>query len=144
MNTLRTKQLLLAIWTLVSCSGMAIASVTEVAHWNSWEETSATATLGDITITAATTTNAYFSGFTGNHFGAFDGECGSWDGHMPLTHDDQGVIANYVNAGDYQEFTFSSALTDGLFYVENFDSSSMAMLSATGATRSMIAGEESS
>ena len=125
---------ILAVCTLIFSTTIATASVSEVATWSSWSETSAHGTLGDISITASTTTDAHFSGFTGNHFAIFDGECGSWDGHMALSHDDQGVIANYVNAGDYQEFTFSSALTDGLFYVENFDSSSMAMLTATGAT----------
>lgn len=132
----RSRILLAFLAVLATACGTAFgaASITEVTQWNSWDETSATGTLGDITITASTTTSAHFSGFTGNHFGLFDGECGSWDGLMPLTHDDEGVIANYVNGGDYQEFTFSSALTNGLFYVENFDSSSMAMLSATGAT----------
>lgn len=109
-------------------------SVTEVTDWTSSSATSATGTLDGITITAETTSDAEFLGFAGNHFAFFDGECGSWEGMWGLDHSVEGLIASNVNGGDYQEFTFSSALTDGLFYIENFDSDSMAMITATGAT----------
>ena len=122
--------LLLALAASVSHA----TSVTEVADWTSSTATTATATLGGITINAETTSDAEFLGFAGNHFATFDGECGSWEGMFGLDHTVQGLITSNVNGGDYQEFTFSSPLADGLFFIENFDSDSMAMITATGAT----------
>ena len=114
----------------------SIASVGETVRWQSWDATSATGTLGEITISAATNAEAAFVGFANNHFAVFDGDCGEWDGTMGmgLSHDDMGLVTSYVNGGDSQEFTFSSPLTDGFFFLENFDSGSKAMMTVTGAT----------
>jgi hypothetical protein len=135
---------ILAFGLMISFQAISNAGITEVTNWLAWDATTATGTLSGITISASTNSEAEFVGFTDRHFGAFDGECGSWDGQMPLTHDDEGLIASNVNGGDYQQFSFDTPLTDGLLYVENFDSSSMAMLTATGATSITVVDQSDS
>lgn len=131
-----TKFLTLAVGLLLAIAASCSASVGDTATWTSWEATSAAGMLNGVNITATTNSEAPFVGIAGNHFGAFDGECGSWDGsdEYALDHDVEGLIASNVNKGDYQEFTFSSAFTNGLLYIENFDSRSKANIKVTGAT----------
>ena len=114
-------------------ASVAVANAS-VATWSSYTATTATGDFGGVTITATTNSDAAFVGIANNHFGAFDGACGSWDGMLPLTHADEGLVASHVNGGDAQNFSFSSPLTEGLFYIENFDSSSEAKITVHGAT----------
>lgn len=109
------------------------AAVSSTATWSSFTSTSATGDLSGVTISASTTASSEFLGFTNNHFGV-GGVCGSWDGSMGLDHSDIGLIASNANGGDVHKFSFSSALTDGLFYIENFDSNSAAIITVHGAT----------
>ena len=68
-------------------------------------------------------------GISGGWFGR------QWDGSMPLGDDALGLVVSSVNAGDWQNFSFSSPLLDGtVMYIENFDSSSIALMTFTGAT----------
>ena len=91
--------------------------------------------IGGIGIMVRSSETAPIIGLLGNHFGLGE-PCGSWDGTMPLDHADLGVVASYVNAGDFQEFLFSSDLNETFFYIENFDSSSIADITIVGATES--------
>jgi len=118
---------------MVSSSAFGSASC-ETAAWTAFDEVSAQGSLGDVGITVTSSATAPLVGFFGNHFGKGDEYgCGSWDGDLPLGHDDLAVVASYVNAGDFQEFLFSTTLDETLFYIENFDSSSMADITFFGA-----------
>lgn len=146
MNVQRTMRAFCAVLMSAFLASAAHASVTvtETAVWEEFSSVRAKGSLGGIEIRARTTPSSEFVGFSGNHFAEFDGECGEWDGMSFLDHSVQGLVTSNVNAGDFQEFSFSSPLTNGLFYVENFDSNSMAMLTATGATSITVVDASSS
>lgn len=113
------------------------------ADWTSYDATSAEGSIGGIGITVRSSETAPIIGLLGNHFGLGE-PCGSWDGTMPLDHADLGVVASYVNAGDFQEFLFSSDLNETFFYIENFDSSSIADITIVGATEAALVDASSS
>ena len=61
-----------------------------------------------------------------------------WDGAMPLSADSVGLTV-LAEVNTYQTFTFDSPLVDGtLFYIENFDSSSLAEVNVVGGTASLV------
>jgi len=113
------------------------------ADWHTFTATTAEGAIGDVGITVRSSASSPIIGLVGNHFGLGD-PCGSWDGTMPLDHADTGVVASYVNAGDFQEFLFSSALDETFFYIENFDSSSIADITIVGATEIALVDASSS
>lgn len=97
--------------------------------WSSFTPTSATGDLNGITVTATTSAGSPIVGISGGWFGK------QWDGSMPLGDDALGLVVSSVNAGDWQNFSFSSPLLDGtVMYIENFDSSSIALMTFSGAT----------
>jgi len=72
-------------------------------------------------------------GLSSNHFGP-----SLWDGSMPLSAADVGLTV-LAEVNTYQTFTFDSPLVDGtLFYIENFDSSSLAEIDVVGGTLSLV------
>ncbi len=100
------------------------------AVWNTpTSGTVATGTFAGGTITAVTTSSSPFLNMVFE-----DRFAGAWDGSMPLDTTATALVTTNVNAGDSQAFGFSSAIADGLFYIENFDASSIASIQAIGAT----------
>lgn len=129
--TIAAANLVLFGFTSIASAGAACGPAT----WSSHTATSAVGLLDGITISVTSSTTAPIIGLGANRFGVGGpGLCGGWDGTMALGHDAVGVIATQVSAGDYQIFDFSSALSDGLFYIENFDANSIANITAVGAT----------
>ena len=115
----------------VSCASVH-AAVTP-ATWSSFTSTTAVGDLNGITINATSNADAPIVGFMGNSFGS------NWDGTQPLGNSAIALVVSNVNAGDMQTFSFSSPLVDGtLFYIENFDSSSIAKVTVNGATSNTL------
>ena len=133
-----------SLFFLLHMSGTVSGGATcGTADWHTFTATTAEGTIGDIGVTVRSSSSSPIIGLFGNHFG--QGEpCGSWDGTMPLDHADTGVVASYVNAGDFQEFLFSSALNETFFYIENFDSSSIADITIVGASEVALVDASSS
>lgn len=97
--------------------------------WTSHTATTAVGDVGGITINATNSGSTEFASIHPNRFG------NGWDASYPLGNDALALTTTSVGAGDVQTFTFSSPLLDGtLMYIENFDTSSIAQLTATGAT----------
>ena len=100
-------------------------------NWNLvTSPTTATGTLPNgATVLATSSASAPIVGISTKWFGS------RWDGSAPLGQDVAGLVVSNVNGGDFQMFTFSSPLLDGTsLYIENFDSSSLATITANGAT----------
>lgn len=96
-----------------------------------WTATTATSATGDVDghlVTVTSSTSAPIMGIVG---GVFAGS--NWEGGDALSNDDLSIVAANVNAGDFQEFNFATPM-GGFLYVENFDASSIANITATGAT----------
>ncbi len=129
--------------TATSVQAGAVCGTTD---WQEWDATSAVGMLNGITISASTTSSSEFGGFGRNHFAqpSIEDDCGAWDATMPLTHDDLGLIATNVNAGDTHEFSFDGPFSDGFFYIENFDAGSIAKITAVGATDISLVGQSTS
>lgn len=108
----------------------SVASVNaSVADWTAFTPSTGTGDLDGITIDATSSAGAPIVGIVSGQFGS------QWDGASPLGPDALGLTVSSVNAGDMQTFTFSSPLLDGTtFYIENFDSSSIADITFVGAT----------
>ena len=107
------------------------ASATPIATtWTSVAGTSGTGVLDGIDISATSSaTSLFVTQLEANRFIAG----GGWDAvGYELQATDMAIVASEVNAGDSQHFTFSSGFS-GLLYIENFDSSSIASITATGA-----------
>jgi hypothetical protein len=96
--------------------------------------TSATATTAAGTLNGVnwTATTSASSAFLGINMGS-----GNWDLGSTLPVDGLFLGTGNVNAGDTQRFEFSSPVQDICFFVENFDSSSAAII-ATDATLTIV------
>ena len=81
--------------------------------------------------TATTTSTAPFLGI---NLGS-----GLWDLSTPLDNDALFLGTNFVNAGDTQTFTFNQPVTNLYFYIENFDSGSVANVVTDGIFSSVEA-----
>lgn len=94
-----------------------------------------------IGVTATTNADAPFSVIATDRFSVG----GAWDADgLPLPSTAQGLGTIPVNGGDSQQFDFDVPWLDGYFYIENFDSSSLATISVTGgATMSLAAASAS-
>lgn len=97
--------------------------------WDSYTATTATGTIGGVTVNAMSSATAPIVGLSPNHFGVH------WDAASALGDTVLGLTVSEVNAGDNMDFTFSSPLANKtVLYIENFDSNSAATITATGAT----------
>jgi hypothetical protein len=68
---------------------------------------------------------------------------GTWNVGVSLPPGVLALTASNVNAGDFQEFTFDTAISSGYFYIENFDSSSVANITSDATTFEMYATSSS-
>jgi len=96
--------------------------------------TTATGTLDGVVWNA---TSTFTSPFLGANVGS-----GVWDVGMTLPTNALFLGTSWVNAGDSQAFYFESPVSDICFYVENFDSSSLANIS-TDANLSLVSASSS-
>lgn len=91
---------------------------------NSVTAVTATGELNGVNWTATTTSTAPFLGI---NLGS-----GVWDLPTPIESGSLFLGTNFVNAGDTQTFTFDQPVTNLSFYVENFDSGSIASVVTDG------------
>lgn len=127
---MKTK-LIASLFVVVGLAVSSASAAINPAVWNAPTSTSvATGTFAGTSLTAVSTTSSPF--LVGTLFN--DRFAGSWDGSMPLAPTALALVTTNVNAGDSQAFSFGTAISDGLFYIENFDSNSMATITANGAT----------
>lgn len=107
--------------------------------WTSSTANSATGTLDGTTITGSILSGAPFQGiFTGSFAPPF------WNAPQPLDASVESIALIPVNSGADHDFAFSTPLSYVRFYIENFDSSSDAVVTAVGATSiSMVAASPS-
>ena len=114
--------------------------------WNVIDSpTRAFGNIDGIQITATTNEAAPFIGIVSHRFANVNIPCGGWDiDSYSLEPSALGLTTSYVNGGDAQSFDFDAPWAGGYFYIENFDSSSLAKITVTGgATLEMLAGSES-
>lgn len=136
---MRNSLTLILVAALTSC---AVAQTqTDIANWNGFTSGTATGDISGIGITATTSNTSPFIGIVNNRW--VSGGSGGWNAGLPLNAADLAIVASDVNVGDFQEFMFAQPL-DGFLYIENFDSSSIANITAAGATNlSILTGSSS-
>lgn len=113
---------------------LAVAVVATFSHagtidWTATSETHAFGTLDGVGISAVSPFTAPFIGVANQRFAAD----GAWDAAFALPRSATALVTSKVNGGDFQEFAFDEPLSEGLFYIENFDSDSVARITAKGA-----------
>lgn len=113
--------------TAVLVSNSAFAA-TVASTWTEFSETAAVGDIDGISISATSSPTSPLIGFSTDRF---DTE-GGWDATLPLDREVAGLVASDVNAGDQQVFEFASAIGSGMLYIENFDSNSVATITAAG------------
>ena len=113
---------------LFACS---TAFSTTIATWDAFSANEASGEIDGITILASTTNDAPFLGIVNDRFSDIDK--GGWDAPFPLSPDALSLVASEVNGGDVQRFAFGEPIDEGLLYIENFDSNSIATIVAFGA-----------
>lgn len=64
-----------------------------------------------------------------------------WDAGLPLAENSLFVTADNVNAGDFQLFRFAEAVENLMFYVENFDTGSVANIHSDAEISVLVAGD---
>lgn len=101
-----------------------------VTDWVGYSPETAIGNLNGIDITGTRIGGAEFANVAS---GAFSTIGGKWSAGMELSADAEAIIVQPVNAGADHQFDFSSPMTEVLFYVSNFDSSSDANLTVEGA-----------
>ena len=127
-ETEMNSKLCFATIMLLACSVVAQGAATP-GSWDSYTATTATGSVGDVTVNAVSSATAPIVGLSPNHFGVH------WDAASALGDPVLGLTVSEVNAGDEIDFSFSSPLTNGtVLYIENFDSNSAATITAAGAT----------
>lgn len=111
-----------------------------VTDWMSFNSNAALGNLNGVTVTGTRNAGGPFIGIINS--GGFSSP-GAWNAPMPLPQSAEGIFMGPVNAGADHVFSFSSPLSQVLFYVENFDSFSDAVLTAQGATSlAMVAASQ--
>lgn len=127
-----------AVAALILSASVANAGTIVSADWTAYTTGTGTGTVESVDISATSSDTAPFVGFSNNRFSS-----SAWEAGMPLPVGHNSIIAANVNAGEYQQFDFSSPIS-GLLYIENFDSSSEATIIASGATSLSLASGSSS
>lgn len=106
------------------------------ATWSSVAETSATGSVSGIGIQATTSPTAPFAGLATHRFAHTNVPCGGWNADgFELDPSATALTTTSVNGGDFQQFDFDATWANGLFYIENFDSNSRAMIMVTGGAQ---------
>ncbi len=121
----------LSLLVLAASVATANASVTP-ATWSATTASTASGSLpSGININAIST--APIVGLSPGQFGP-----SQWDGSLPLSPSAVGLTV-LAEVNTFQTFTFDSPLVDGtLFYIENFDSSSLAEINVVGGTLALV------
>lgn len=114
---------------------------TVASTWTEFTETSAIGDIDGISISATSSPTAPLIGFSTDRF---DTE-GGWDATLPLNREVAGLVASDVNEGDQQVFEFATGIGSGMFYIENFDSNSVATITVAGeaANLQLVTGSPS-
>ena len=127
--------------TWLACLALLVVSPlhaeTIVSTWSSVSDTSALGELNGVTIFATTSGTSTFSGPV---LGRFDGDA-DWGAGFPLGESAEALVASDVNGLDGQLFQFAAPISNARLYIENFDSSSSALVSVNGtAPLAVISG----
>lgn len=111
------------------------------AIWTSFSNTAATGVVGGIGIRASTVSTAPFDETETHRFSS------GWDAAPIYRLSSTGALGLrtlWVNGGDAQQFEFDFPWSDGLFYIENFDSGSIATIMVSGgASIDLLSGSTS-
>jgi len=125
-----------AVIALSSQAGLAAPAI-----WTSFSKTTATGVVSGVGIRATTVSTAPFDRTETHRFSS------GWDASPVYKLSSTGALGLrtlWVNGGDSQRFEFEDAWSDGLFYVENFDSSSLPTIKVTGgASIDLLSGSAS-
>jgi hypothetical protein len=114
--------------------------------WSSVGPTSAVGSVGGIEILATTNAEAAFTDAATHRFTNTNVLCGGWDVvgfEFELPESALALTTTYVNAGDAQQFDFDVPWDGGYFYIENFDSSSIATITVAGGKLELVAASPS-
>ena len=111
------------------------------AVWTSFSNTTATGVVAGVGIRATTVSTAPFDETETHRFSS------GWDA-APIfqlgSTEALGLRTRMVNGEDAQRFDFDSPWSDGLFYIENFDSGSIATIMVSGgASIDLLSGSAS-
>ena len=123
-----TRTYIAIIIAFFSTSALNAATTGE---WDGYSSGAAFGTLDGVRISAFSTTTSPFIGVVDGRFSDEPG--GGWNADMPLPPAAQSLVTADVNGGDAQVFRFASGITDALLYIENFDASSIATVTADNA-----------
>lgn len=126
---------ILALFAGVSIGVPTVTAAMITASATDYTDTTASGQFNGIGWQASTSADAPFLGINLTS--------GQWDVAIPLPLHALMLTASHVNAGDFQEFIFDSPISDGYFYIENFDSSSVANIT-TDATSFQLLGASAS
>ncbi len=99
--------------------------------WRGFTDTLAFGDIDGIGISAFSTNSSPFIGLMEGRFS--DNPGGGWNAPMPLDPTVNSLVTADVNGGDIQDFLFAVPMDEGLLYIENFDSGSIATITASGA-----------
>lgn len=106
---------------------------TVVIDWLEITPASATGTIGDIRVRAETTPNAPFVQAIENGFSR-----PNWNADFELAPEVAALVTKSANAGEVQTFQFDPPIVDPLFYIENLDSHTEALLTVENAVIELI------
>lgn len=107
--------------------------------WIFQQQRSAVGNLDGVLITAATSADAQFVSIIN---GRFQGD--EWNTGRALSVDAEALVVSDANPGDTHTFIFTQTVPDLLLYVENFDSNSLATVTAEGTgSLSLLEGSAS-
>ena len=122
----------LSLLVLAASVATANAAVTP-AIWTNYTASTAHGCLTGSGINISAISTAEIVGLSPGQFGP-----SQWDGSMPLSPSAVGLTV-LAEVNTFQTFTFDSPLVDGtLFYIENFDSNSLAELNVVGGTATLV------
>ncbi len=118
-------------------------AMTIEGDWTAYTESSATGVLDGTLITGTAGPDGPFFGIAEDQrFWPF-GQ-GGWDASFWMSMDTRAIIAVNVNDGDWHEFEFAAPIDSPSLYIENFDSNSIATITATGSDSiSLLSGSPS-
>lgn len=126
--------------TLISTLLCSNALAETTATWTGFARQSATGILNGIPFTVTTSSTAPFIAVVDDRLSEGRG----WDAELPLSRSAEAIVTANVSGGDSQIFSFDKPIDEGLLYIENFDTSSIANITANGGDQlELVAGSES-
>lgn len=114
-------------WVSVHQSASADFVVTD---WISFNSNSAVGELEGIGIQGTRFSGGSFTDIGVGHFST----PGAWNAPMPLPAGTEGMVMQPINAGAHHLFEYEQPFASILFYIDNYDSFSDALVTAEGAT----------